>query len=208
MSRNFFLLSLLIAVSFGQAQTLIIPQIADGASWQTTLVLTNTDRERDDGQRKLLPGSGERWRHAELDSSVRQEVSSTQNLALPGGGTLFLHTPGMAPGLTVGWAQVQPNPAVVAYAIYTLRVPGRQDQDVTSAAAPSATRYLVPFDNTKGFVTSIAIANPTNAAESISVGIETSSGTSSLASPISLPALGHTAFVLPTKFSTTTGQAA
>ena len=199
-----FLLSLLIAVPLGQAQTLTIPQIADGASWQTTLVLTNTTASATSASlsffQEVAGGATQSWTPPFL------EVNSTQNLALPAGGTLFLHTRGMASTLTVGWGQLQPNPAVVAYAIYTLRVRGRQDQDVTSAAAPGATRFLVPFDNTNGFVTSIAIANPTNAGESISVGIETSSGTSSLPSPISLPALGHTAFILPTKFTGTTGQ--
>jgi hypothetical protein len=29
-------------LSMGQAQTLVIPQVADGGGWQTTLVLTNT----------------------------------------------------------------------------------------------------------------------------------------------------------------------
>ena len=32
----------LFALSPSQAQTLIIPQIADGGGWQTTVVLTNT----------------------------------------------------------------------------------------------------------------------------------------------------------------------
>ena len=119
------------------------------------------------------------------------EVNSTQNLSLAAGGTLFLHTPAVAAATTVGWAQMQVNPSVVAYAIFTLRVPGRQDQDGTSTGAASSTRILVPFDNTKGFVTSVAIANPMNAAESISVGIQPSSGASSLPSPMVLPAHGH-----------------
>src|SRR5579872_2751047 len=204
MCRYFFLPSLLIAVPFAQAQTLIIPQMADGANWQTTLVLTNTTASATSASVNFFQDIGGGATQSWTPPFV--EVNSTQNLALPAGGTLFLHTPGTASALTVGWGQLQPNPAVVAYAIYTLRVPGRQDQDVTSAAAPGATRYLVPFDNTKGFVTSIAIANPTNAAESISVGIETSSGASSLPSPISLPGLGHTTFVLPTKFAATMGQ--
>jgi hypothetical protein len=204
MCRYFFLPSLLIAVSFAQTQTLIIPQIADGASWQTTLVLTNTTASATSASVSFFQdiggGATQSW------NPPFMEVNSTQNLALPAGGTLFLHTLGAAAALTVGWGQLQPNPAVVAYAIYTLRVPGRQDQDVTSAAAPSATRFLVPFDNTKNFVTSIAIANPTNAAESISVGIQTSSGASSLPSPIALPAQGHKAFLLPAQFQATAGQ--
>jgi hypothetical protein len=114
MSRNLFLLSLFITVTFGQAQTLIIPQIADGANWQTTLVLTNTTASATSASmiffQEVAGGGGatQSWTPTFL------EVNSTQNLALPAGGTLFLHTPGTALGLTVGWAQLQPNPAVVA----------------------------------------------------------------------------------------------
>jgi hypothetical protein len=194
----------LLAVSLGHAQTLVIPQIADGGGWQTTLVLTNTNTLATTASLSFFRESGgvstQSWDLTFL------EVSSTQNLPLPSGGTLFLHTPGAASATTAGWAQLQASSAVAVYAIFTQRVSGRPDQDGTVPAAASATRVLVPFDNTNGFVTSIAIANPGATSDLISVGLQPSSGAVSQLSPIALPAQGHTAFQLPQQFSATGGQ--
>ena len=194
------------AVPLAHGQTLVIPQIADGGGWQTTLVLTNTTAAATTASLSFFQevsggnGATASWPLPFL------EVGSTQNLALPAGSTLFLHTPGTASTTSVGWAQLPPNPAVVAYAIFTQRVPNRTDQDGTANAAASATRVLVPFDNTKNFVTSVAVANPTGAAESISVGIQLDAGGSSIAAPLSLPAQGHKAFTVPQQFTSTAGQ--
>lgn len=202
-SRFMIMPMFLFALSIGQGQTLI-PQIADGGGWQTTLVLTNTSATSATASlsffQDLGSGATQAWNPPFL------EVSSTQNLTLPAGGTLFLHTSGTAGATTAGWAQMTAGSSVAAYAIFTERVAGRQDQDATAAAAASATRVLVPFDNTNGFLTSIAIANPTAASESISVGIQPASGAVSFPAAITLPAQGHTAFTMPQQFSTSSGQ--
>lgn len=195
---------LLFVLSFGQAQSLIIPQVADGGGWQTTVVVTNTTASATSASLSFSQdvggGATQNWNLPFL------EGGSTQNLNLPAGGTLFLHTPGTAAATTSGWAQVQAPAAVVAYAIFTLRVPGRQNQDGTSPAAASVNRILMPYDNTGNFVTSMAIVNTTSASESVSVGIQPSSGASSQPTAINLPAQGHMAFAVPQQFSTTGGQ--
>ena len=194
----------LFALSPGQAQTSIIPQIADGGDWQTTLVLANTGASPASASLSFFQetsgGATESWNLSFL------EAGSTQNLTLPAAGTLFLHTLGTASTTNVGWAQLQASSAVVAYAIFTLRVAGRQDQDGTAPAETAASRILVPFDNTAGFVSSIAIVNPTAASESIAVGIQTAAGAVSHPASLTLPAQGHTSFELFQQFSATTGQ--
>jgi len=209
MSRRFLVTSFVSLLSFfplpGSAQNLIIPQIADGGGWQTTLVITNVTAAGTTASISFFQetgGSGatQPWNLGFL------ETASTQSLILAPGNSLFLHTPGTAATTTVGWAQLQANPALAAYAIFTQRVIGRTDQDGTANAAASATRVLVPFDNTKNFVTSVAVANPTGATESITVGIQLDAGGSSIATPISLPAQGHKAFTVPQQFTSTAGQ--
>jgi len=194
----------LFALSFAQAQSLIIPQIADGGGWQTTLVVGNTTSVATTASigffQDIGSGATQNWNPSLI------EGGSTQNLALPAGGTIFLHTTGTAAGTTAGWAQVQSAAGVVAYAIFTQRVSGRPDQDGTSPAAASVTRVLMPYDNTNNFVTSMAIVNTTSASESILVGIQPTSGTSSQPSPINLPAQGHMAFQVPQQFTGTVGQ--
>jgi hypothetical protein len=70
--------------------------------------------------------------------------------------------------------------AVVAYAIFTQRISGRTDQDGTAPAAAAASRILVPFNNSPGAVTTMAIANPTLSSVTVNVGIRTAAQLRSL----------------------------
>src|ERR1700722_8460158 len=122
-----------LALSVGHAQTQIIPQIADGGAWQTTLVLTNTGTSAANvGLTFFQSGANNTTQSWAL---TFQETSSPQSLSLPAASTTFLHTLGTAPNLTEGWAQLQANSSVVAYAIFTQVVTGRQNQDGTAPAA-------------------------------------------------------------------------
>ena len=207
--REMFIRSyLFLAALFGaglsaQVQTTIIPQIADGGGWQTTLVLTNTGTSAAAASLLFFQntgnGSTQSWTPAFL------ETSSPQSIALPAASSTFLHTPGTSPTLSEGWAQLQASPAVVAYAIFTQFVPGRPNQDGTAPAAPAASRILMPFDNTSGFVTSMAIANPNSSIASVTVAMQPGSGQPAELSPISLPPNGYMAFTLPQEFPSTSG---
>src|ERR1019366_788887 len=65
---------------------------------------------------------------------------------------------------------------------------------------------LVPYDNTSGNVTSMAVAKPTNASETVSVSFQSAGGAISRAS-LTFPANGHQAFTFPTQFpGTANGQ--
>jgi hypothetical protein len=195
---------LLLTMSIGQAQSLIIPQIADGGGWLTTLVVGNTTSFATTASisffQDIGAGATQSWSPSFL------EGGSTQNLPLPAGGTVFLHTTGTATTTTQGWGSVQAPAGVIAFAIFTQRVAGRPDQDGTSPAAPSVTRVLMPYDNTNSFVTSMAIVNTTSSSEFISVALQPTSAAGSTATPISLPAQGHMAFTVPQQFSGTGGQ--
>ena len=185
---------------FGQsAQTLLIPQVVDGGGWQTTFVLTNRTANPASASLSFridttTAGATQPWIPPFL------EVGSTTGLALSSGSTMYLHTRGTAAILSQGWAVVNADAGVVAYAIFTIRNPGRQDLDGTAIAAASTTRVLVPFDNSLGLVTSVGVVNPTGTSQSISVNFKTASGTVSLGSLPSIPPNGHMAFTLPQQF--------
>ena len=197
------------------AQT-IIPQIADGGNWRTAIMLVNTTTS--DGTVSLnfyedLPGQATTTGGTQPWNPPFTETGNTQNLAVPAGGTMFLHTPGTAAALSQGWCKVTGPAGIVVYAIYTYEAfNGRPDQDGTSLAVSAGTRILVPFDNTPGpantpgFVTSMAIVNPTATAESVSVNIQTDAGLISTASIASLPANGQLAFLTGTQFPATQGH--
>jgi len=190
---------------FGQsAQTLLIPQVVDGGGWQTVFVLTN---------RTANPASASLGFRIDTTAGATQawtppflEVSLTTGLALSGGSTMYLHTPGTAASLSQGWAVVNADAGIVVYAVFTFRSPGRPDQDGTAIAAASTTRILVPFDNSSGLVTSVGVVNPSGTSQSISVNFRTANGTVSLGSLPSIPPNGHMAFTLPLQFPAIAGQ--
>ena len=157
------------------ADTQIIPQVADGAGWSTTIVLANktstTQTVTLSFNMDTANGATTPWTPPFVES-VSHPAS-----ACAAGSTLFLHTPGTSATLTQGWGQVDAAAGVTGYAIFTDRASGPA-QDATAPAVSAASRILVPFDNTSGFVSAIAVANPTNAAETVQVNVRTSDGTS------------------------------
>jgi hypothetical protein len=208
-SRCLFLAAFLFASSLGRAQTSIISQIVDGSSWLTAIAVTNTSASVANASLSFfeeLAGSNSGATLPWTLAFVEMTSTQAQNLVLQPGTTIFLHTLGTAPTLNVGWGQLQePDNAgsVVAYAIFTQRVAGRTDQDGTSPAAPAASRILVPFDNSNGAVTTMAVASPAQNV-SISVGIHTPVSTTQ-ATPITLSPQGHASFTFPTQFPVTAG---
>src|SRR5690348_16775945 len=164
----------LLLLSVAHAQTVVMPQIADGGGWQTTIVLTNTTSSTVSAglsfYQETTGGATQSWILPLI------EGISTQNLSLAGGGSMFLHTPGTAATTSQGWGSLQASSGVVCYAIYTYRTPGHQDQDATASGVASASRILVPYDNTNGLVTAIAVVNPTAASETISVSFQSQTG--------------------------------
>src|SRR5437764_143078 len=115
-------LFLTLCAASARSQPLIIPQVVDGEVWQTTIVLTNTSSSTAHASLSFFQETSfnatQPWNLPFL------EVASTQSIALVGGETLLLHTPGTAANLSVGWAQLTGSPGVVAYAVFTKRPQG------------------------------------------------------------------------------------
>jgi len=180
------------------AQTLIIPHVTDGGGWQSTIVLTNSSTTTATAtlifHSDTSGGNTQAWTPAFL------ETSSTTGLTLISGSSMFLHTPGTATTLTQGWAELHADAGIVAYTIFTNRVPGHQDQDSTAPAVNATNRILVPYDDHAGFVSAIAIVNPTATAQSVSVGFQTTDGLISIDALPTVPAMGHMTFVLSQQF--------
>jgi len=103
-------------LAYAQPQTILIPQIADGGGWQTTLVLTNAT---------INPGSVTPTFFQETSGGATQSWSLPfvetvgQNISVPAASTLFLHTQGTNIATSVGWAQLIVSSGVSAYAIFT-----------------------------------------------------------------------------------------
>jgi hypothetical protein len=214
-AKLYFLLPALFTVSsLAQAQnsTLNIPQIVDGGPWQTTLVVTNTGTTpasaglaffQETGNQQTGNGTTIPW---SLIVAERNTVQ-LQAFNLPVGTTLILHTLGTAITTTIGWGQLTQTAgdpgAVAVYAIFTQRV--GQAQSGTAPGVAAATRVLIPFDNTNGSVTAVAVVNPSINNENITVGVRTPVA-SSQPTGFSLSPQGHMSFNLQDLFPGTTQQ--
>ncbi len=175
------------------ADTQIIPQVADGAGWSTTIVLANTTSTT---QTVALSFNMDTSNGATTPWTLQfLEGVSQSSIIIAAGSTLFLHTPGISGTLSQGWGQVDAAAGVTSYAIFTQRVPGKPAQDGTASAVSAASRILVPFDNTSGFISAIAVANPTSSAETVLANVRTSDGTFS-GTVTTLLAKGQTTFLI------------
>jgi len=198
-------LALLCAALPLAAQSLAIPQIADGAGWQTTLVITNTGSSTAVYSLVFHQSTGN---GATTDwAPPFAELDTTRNLSLAAGQTTFLHTLGASSTLAVGWGELQAPAAVQAYAVFASgRGAGNATQEGTAPAVAPATRALIPFDNTNGLVTSVALINHSSTAANLTANLKTSSSMTTGTPLAALPALGHKAAALETLLPATAGK--
>jgi len=121
------------------------------------------------------------------------------------GGIIFAETPGTSASLLQGWAEVASTGRLGVTTIFRSVIPGRPDSEGTVTGVSSGSRITLPFDNTQGFVTGVAVAN-TNPSQSLTISLtfQFDDG-SEISGSLFLTAHAHTAFVLPTRFSSTAG---
>ena len=137
----------------------VIPHVVDGGSWSTTLILVNIS---DKSSQYKLDFRGDDGKPLKLELAGRGSLSTISGV-LPVQGAITFQTSGTAEALTQGWASLDPDKTdwVALMAIFRQRVPGRPDYEATVPASTSVdTNSILPFDNTSGYVTSIAILNP------------------------------------------------
>lgn len=216
--RVFALGILCTAAAFGQ-QNSNFAQIAFGGSWQTTFTLLNlstTDLGSvtlsffgDDG----LP----------LNAPVQGTGNTTSyTFTIPEGGAQNVVLSSTDPNITQGWATMTVTSGIVrgqgsfrfltqasqiSEAVVPLSTPGTALCIFPIPPSPNPV-ILVPFDNTTGqYVTSLAIANTTNAAlPPIAIEFVDQSNVQLAAGTINLTAMQHTAFVTRLNYPLTDGK--
>jgi len=190
----------------------ILSQVASGGGWTTTITVENitsiSNEVRvnfwaDKGTALTLPFT------ATLAGNTVNGTGSSVEETLNPGSTLVIVTQAPASATTlVGWAQVFSAAPVSGFAIFREQL---SNGTFAEGTAPLEDRnisdLLVPFDNTAGFVTGVALVNSTSVSMTIDVTLRDAFGTQLGAVPaIVLPANGHLAFVSTTQFPATKGQ--
>ena len=189
----------------------IFAQVAAGAGWTTSLTLLNVTASpaganltfwKDDGTTLALPLT------FSPELAILPTTSSAVDVLVPANGVLIVKTdlPAGSEALK-GWARLTAQTGVVGSAnfLYT-----STDGSNLEAVAPLETRtpssFVLPFDNTSGLSTGVAVANGSDTlAATIQVTARDASGTALLLEEIPLPVNGHTSFMLATQYPSLAG---
>ena len=144
-----------------------IPQVADGANWKTTFILVNLDSVESKYKLDFHGDDGTARSFQLVGLGARSSVSGT----IAGRGTVTIETAGTSATLNQGWADLDligtDNVGIMAI-FGTQGIPGRPDYEATVIGATGVDyEGVLPFDNMNGFVTSMAILNPSDFTESV-----------------------------------------
>jgi hypothetical protein len=187
-----------------------VSQIASGGGWKTTLTLVNLLATQnsvrvafrgDDGRSLSLP-----LVVTQLGTQQAASGSSVERTLQPGA-TLLIESEAPSSATVAGWAEVISSGPVAGFAIFRQRgSDGRDSEGTAPVESDSAASLLLPFDNTAGFVTGVALVNPTNDAVIVTATIRDDAGVQIGLQAVALPAMGHTSFAVGDRFSVTSGR--
>jgi len=181
--------------TFDFSSALRVAQVAEGLNWKTLFIVTNLDPTPTNYQFRFWDDNG--------NALALPLVNSSPGLltgTLAAGGSTFAETPGNSPSLLQGWAEVTSTGRIGVTTIFRSVIPGRPDSEGTVTGVSSGSRVILPFDNTQGFVTGLAVAN-TNPNQTITITLlfQFDNGSQTSGS-LTLGPHAHAAFTLPSRF--------
>ncbi|HYI94598.1 MAG TPA: hypothetical protein VEX68_13715 [Bryobacteraceae bacterium] len=187
-----------------------VPQLVDGAGWQTTVTLINGQDGAAAGILRFFDSAG-----MPLAMQVRTgaSVQNVQSIGLVarGKGIAVVETTGESLELKQGYAtftyEDTPGPGRSVLVNFRQRVPARPDYEAAAPAIPGLNaRYGMSFDNTSGFSTAIALVNTDSIVGDYLIAFYDEAGSRIGTSVIGLNSLQHAAVSLPTRFPETAGR--
>jgi hypothetical protein len=182
----------------------VIAQVANGRDlsgniWKTTITLVNLESEPvpytlyfwdDAGQPLTLPIVG-------LGSPTVLQGT------LPAGWSTTVETDQSSPVLQQGWVELKANSKNIgASAVFCQKVAGRPDfEAVVPLSSRSNTHFVLPFDNTGSYTTSMALVNPSASAIAVvRATFRDERGVLIDSDEFPLPPRQHLAFATPTRY--------
>ena len=175
--------------------TKVVPHLASGAGWRTTLQLTNPNSTSSSVEVSFAAQDGTPTAFRLADGTNSAVVS----VAINGYGTKSLVVEDLVSNTTlVGSARVKPVLGAPVNVTILYQTTDAAAHDSALPALPATDSTLTMFyDNTGGHVTGLALTNSLNYAEPVQVTYYDEDGTLLVtAAPITLNANGQTAFVV------------
>jgi sugar lactone lactonase YvrE len=188
-----------------------ITHLASAGYWTTTITLVNTSSSPaqarlsffdDNGNPLALPLS-----FPQLSSAAGPLLASTLYRTLQSGAQLVVQStgPNNQPALS-GWAQVQTNGVLGGFAVFSQAMGNTNQQAEVPLDTSYSGDYVVPFDNTNGSSTAIALANISAQAVTATISISNDAGAVMLSDTVTLPPMAHRSFTLADRYGSVTAQ--
>jgi len=183
-----------------------IAHVVDGGTWSTEIVLANLDSVE---SKYKLVFRGDDGRPLVFDVNGRP-AASTYTGTIPANGTVTLSTPGTSSTLRSGSAVLDTlgTDEVGIMAIFRQRITGRPDFEATVIGGNGVEfNSLLPFDNVAGYVTGVAILNPSEFSSlAITMQIRDEAGVLLRTVPLNLAAGTKQVFVVSERYPETAGK--
>jgi len=183
--------------------------IAAGGDWATAVTITNTSAiavtlavsfHADDGSSLTLPLT------ATAQGNEQSLVTNTVSATISPHASLLITT-GQLPSTVVGWASITSSGSVSGYAIFQATPQsGGSSEGTAPFQAQFSSILTMPFDNTIGFVTGVALANLANSSAQVTATMWDDSGNALGTQTFTIPSGGHTSFALPSQIASTAGK--
>lgn len=186
-------------------------QVASGGGWKTSFTLlnllpaasgANLTFWNDDGTPLALPLTFSQG------LGVAPTTNSSTDFVIPANGVALVETElPQAAAATAGWARLTAPAGIAGSATFRYQSTASQDLE---AVVPLETRtpgsFVLPFDNTAGLSTGVALANGSDTSTAdVQVIARNAVGAQLLTDLISLPVRGHTSFMLAARYPSLDG---
>jgi hypothetical protein len=199
----------------GLASAGSMAQLASAGYWTTTITLVNTGSSPalarlsffdDNGNPLALPLSFPSSSSGGAIPLVLVLASTLDRTLNPGAELVIQATGANSSPTLVGWAQLLTNGAIGGYAVFSQAIGSANQEAEVPLENRNAAGYVVPFDNTNGSATGIALANIYAQSVNTAITIRDDTGAVILTDTLTLPAMGHTSFDLVSRYASSTAQ--
>jgi len=214
--RFLALSALCTGAAFGQSVQGTFAQIAYGGSWQTTFTLVNLNSSAGASVTLNFFGDGGSPLSAPVDGAGSL---SSYTFTIPPNGARNIVLSSTDTSVTQGWASMVTSGIVRGQGSFRFVLANGQ---ISEAVVPLTTPgvvagciipipqtnplILIPFDNTSGYVTSLAVANITTNAPSYAIEFVDQSNNPLVADTLNLSSLQHKAFVTTQAYPAVAGK--
>jgi photosystem II stability/assembly factor-like uncharacterized protein len=189
----------------------VLSQIAAGGGWTTEVSLSNSSSSAvivsiqlhaEDGTALSLPES------ITQQGAPQTATAASITVVINPNATVVVSMEDQGASTSVGWADVlSSSGSLSGFAIFRYTSsPGTVSEGTAPLVTQFPTKVLVPYDNTGGFSTGMALVNLSTVPVSVTATLWNATGSSLGTQSIALVASGHASFFFPDKFSATTGN--